>query len=97
MTAAVADMQAEQMRCEYRTDPVGLDAVAPRLSWVLASARRAVSPSAYRILVAGSAERLAADGGDLWDSGKVASDQPLHVEYAGKALASRPQCWRSPV
>ena len=31
--------------------------------------------------------------GDLWDTGKVASDQSLHVAYAGKALASHASCW----
>ena len=49
--------------------------------------------TAYRVLVASSAERLAADDGDLWDSGKVGSDATLHVAYAGKPLASRDRCY----
>ena len=37
--------------------------------------------------MASSEERLAeADKVDLWDSGKVASDQSIQVEYAGKTL-----------
>ena len=31
--------------------------------------------------------------GTLWDSGKVASDQSLHVAYAGKPLVSHAACW----
>ena len=36
---------------------------------------------------------LKADQGDLWDTGKVASDQTLHVVYAGKALGSCQRCF----
>ena len=44
---------------------------------------------------ASSAERLAHDQGDLWDSGKVVSDATLQVEYAGKPLRSRTRChWK---
>ena len=50
---------------------------------------------AYQVLVASTPELLAADRGDLWDSGKVASDQSIQIEYAGKALDSERQChWK---
>jgi alpha-L-rhamnosidase len=82
--ASVADL-----RCEYARDPLGLDVARPRLSWVIESERRGERQTAYRVLVAGSEEALAADRGDLWDSGEVRSDQSVHVEYVGKPLASR--------
>ena len=45
--------------------------------------------SAYRILAASTRERLEANQGDLWDSGKVASDRSLHVPTGqGPDLAS---------
>ena len=47
------------------------------------------------MLVASTPELLAKDQGDLWDSGKVASDQSIQVEYAGKPLRSRTRChWK---
>ena len=47
------------------------------------------------MLVASTPELLAKDQGDLWDSGKVASDQSIQVEYAGKPLESRQVChWK---
>jgi alpha-L-rhamnosidase len=49
--------------------------------------------SAYRVLVASSADRLARDQGDLWDSGKILSDQSIQVEYGGQTLASRAACF----
>jgi alpha-L-rhamnosidase len=62
------------LRCEYRHDPLGIDAAKPRLSWILDSGRQ----TAYQVVVGG-----------LWDSGKVLSDQSINVEYAGKPLESR--------
>jgi alpha-L-rhamnosidase len=56
---------------------------------------RGVRQTAYRILVAGDEKLLKEGKADLWDSGKVESDQSVHVEYKGKALESRMQCFRT--
>ncbi len=84
-------LTVQELRCEYLTDPLGIDVPAPRLSWTLRSDQRGQRQTAYQILVASTAERLASDAGDVWDSGKVVSDQTMHVAYAGPALASRQQ------
>jgi len=81
------------LRCEYLVNPLGIDTTKPRLSWILHSIERGQRQTAYRILVAGSVDALRWDRGDLWDTGKVASDQSIHVEYAGKPLASHTRCW----
>ena len=81
------------LSCEYLDDPVGIDSVAPRLSWWLCSEKRGQVQTAYQILVASNVERLAADEGDLWDSGRVKSDQATHVEYDGKPLESHQRCY----
>ena len=47
--------------------------VVPHFSWRLESEVRGQAQSAWQILVASSAELLAQDRGDLWDSGKTAS------------------------
>ena len=49
--------------------------------------------SAYQILVASSEEKLNANIGDKWDSGKVASDQSVNVVYEGSALATGEKCY----
>ena len=87
------------LRCEYSTNPIGIDVVQPRLSWILTLERpaseytRGKVQTAYRILVASSAEKLADNQGDLWDSGEVASDETAQIVYAGAALVSRQQCF----
>jgi len=95
MLAAVgsAALTAQDLRCEYLTDPLGVDAGSPRLSWVLASGQRGAKQTAYQILVASSARLLAADTGDLWDSGKIDSGASSQIAYAGQPLASREQCF----
>jgi alpha-L-rhamnosidase len=93
--AAVAGVEPAALRCEYRVDPLGIDVAQPRLSWIVESAERGQRQTAYRVLVASSAEKLASGEGDLWDSGRVASDQTIHVAYAGRPLASRMACcWK---
>ena len=84
-----------QLRCEYLIDPLGIDTAKPGLSWALQAADRGEKQSAYQILVASDNERLSKDEGDLWDTGRVASDATVQIEYAGKPLASRDRChWK---
>lgn len=81
------------LRCEHYVDPVGVDARRPRFDWILESTTRGQRQTAYRVLVATDRRALDADRGDLWDSGKVASDQSVAVRYAGLPLKSGQQCF----
>ncbi|HTZ20461.1 MAG TPA: family 78 glycoside hydrolase catalytic domain, partial [Opitutaceae bacterium] len=80
-----------QLRCEYAVDPLGVDVAQPRLSWRVQSSERGQRQTAWQVLVASSAELLAADHGDLWDSGRVETDATTHLRYAGAALTSSQQ------
>src|SRR5215831_13776779 len=77
-----------ELRCEYLENPIGIDVEHPRLSWVMNSTERGQTQTAYQVLVASSAARLKANQGDVWDSGKVQSDQSIQVPYAGRRLVS---------
>lgn len=92
-SAAESPATIDYLRCEYRVDPLGIDVVKPRLSWEMRDARRGAKQTAYQVLVASTPEKLAADEGDLWDSGKVATDQSTQVVYAGMPLESRMRCY----
>ena len=85
---AAAPFAAVELRCEYRTNPLGIDAPRPRLSWMLESASRGALQSAYQVLVSSDPARLAADRGDMWNSGKVRSRQSMQIEYSGAPLTS---------
>jgi alpha-L-rhamnosidase len=70
---------------------MGVDPAQPRLFWKLESAARAQRQTAYQAVVASTAEKLSQQQGDLWDSGKVASDETIHIRYAGQPLKSSQQ------
>ena len=76
------------LRCEYLTDPSGIDVEKPRLTWMLTPGSIGQNQSGYQILVAGTPANLDKDNGDLWDSGRVNSDQSTWLVYAGKPLTS---------
>jgi len=86
------------LRCEDLRAPLGIDALQPRLGWRLASTvavARNLRQSAYQVLVASDEAMLAANRGDLWDSGKVVSGRQLDVVYQGRQLASAERClWK---
>ena len=85
---AAADLT--NLRCEYRVNPLGIDAAQPRISWMMTGGQvRGLRQTAYQVLVASSGKLLESDQGDLWDSGKVVSSQSLQIEYNGKPLASQ--------
>ena len=77
-----------ELTCEYFTNPLGLGVRRPRLSWKLNATGRAVKQSAYQVRVATTPEGLDA-GPALWDTGKITSDQSVHVPYDGPELSSR--------
>ncbi len=92
---AVSELKAVQLRCEYETDPLGIDTAKPRLGWVLESSARGARQTAWRVLVAATPEELARDGGALWDSGWVESPEQNQIEYGGAPLKSHQQChWK---
>jgi len=91
-TNVSAALTVGQLRCEFRDAPLGIDIPHPRLSWELASDTRGQRQTAYQILVASRADGLLAEAPDLWDSGKITSDE-TQVEYAGKSLTSGQACY----
>src|ERR1700722_19834865 len=89
-TAAAAQGAAiHDLRCDNAVNPRGVKTPRPQLSWTWAQAR---TPRAFQVLVASSEEKLKADEGDLWDSGRVLSDKKT-VQYQGRPLTSLQHCF----
>lgn len=93
LAVSAGNLKPVALRCEYRSNPLGIDEAQPRLTWRVESGERGQKQTAYQILVASSEKLLRAGMGDLWDSGKISSDQSVNVVYSGKPLASRQQCY----
>jgi alpha-L-rhamnosidase len=82
-------MRAARLRTEYLENPLGIDLLSPRFSWVCIGAGNGDTQSAYRIVATSE------PGEAVWDSGKVASARSTQIAYAGAPLVSRERvCWR---
>ncbi len=84
------------LRCEYLTNPLGIDVVQPRLGWRLEAVKttgKGQKQTAYHILVASTPEQLSRDIGDVWDSDPVTSAENIHITYQGKPLTSGMNCY----
>jgi len=60
----------------------------PEFSWVMNSKQQNDSQLAYQILVASSLESLDKNEANMWDTGKVESNNSINIEYSGSALLS---------
>ena len=93
LRAAEGPLAPVNLRCEYLTNPVGIDVRQPRFAWVDLHTARAQAQSAFQLMVASTPELLAQNKGDQWDTGKAASDDPTQVVYNGKPLESDHSYW----
>ena len=76
-----AQVKLQNLLTENLTNPIGIDVKHPRFTWQLASDQRNILQTAYEITVNQGKT-------PVWKSGRVMSDQSVHVPYAGSALQS---------
>lgn len=96
-TTSASPLVLTEMRCEYLREPLGIDTPRPQFGWRLADPRhfRGQRPTAWQIVVEGSATGSPALP---WDSGKVVSDESVHVTCDGAPLRTNMDCrWRARV
>lgn len=81
-----SDLWVNQVSVEGDNDVI--DHRHPRLGWFLVSTsnKQNITQKAYQILVASSQDLLNAEQPDLWNTGKVQSDQTWNIKYEGKSL-----------
>jgi alpha-L-rhamnosidase len=89
LAQAQTKISVTNLQCEMLNNPEGIDVVQPRLSWQIKSDVNDVKQMAYQIMVASTVENLNANKADLWDSGRVTSDESVNIIYNGKKLGDR--------
>jgi alpha-L-rhamnosidase len=82
---AIAPSAPTNLRVDDVSAPVGTEAT-PYFGWFDNDANANEIQTGYQILVATNAADLAANFGDVWDSGQVASSSENHIVYAGAPL-----------
>ena len=85
----LAQTTAVYPRTEYKINPTGLDAPAPRLSWRLETKQDGTRQVAYEIRAASQPDELTSGGHLRWETGRVESGATNHIPYAGEPLQSR--------
>ena len=72
-------LSIQDLKIEYRKNPLGIDAKEPRISWKLSSEQKDTLQKSYHIVVK-KEENI------VWDSLVVESGQSICIKYAGEAL-----------
>ena len=72
--------------CEHKINPMGVDAVQPRLSWKINSNTHNTLQTAYDIRVA--TDSSFTPGSIQWETGKLGSDSSILQVYRGPVLRS---------
>lgn len=90
-----AEISPVNLTCENITDPILIDLSEPRLSWINKpeSGSGGIHQTAWEIRAASSEQILVSGKPDLWESGKINSEESINIKYGGKQLNSRQDCW----
>ena len=76
-----AQVSVTSLLTENLSNPMGLDVAHPRFTWQIASEKRNVTQAAYELKVMNGTTIV-------WNTGKVMSDQSVHIIYKGSPLKS---------
>jgi alpha-L-rhamnosidase len=86
------------LQCEYRTNPLGIDAEHPRFSWNIQTIKRNAKQTAYRVLVSDNLQDIQRNKGNTWDSDKQPSSRSIMISYAGRnLLPAKKYYWKTQV
>ncbi len=81
--------------CENKVSPVGVNPNEMFFSWEMQSDQKAITQSAYHLVISSTAEKLNTDIFDVYNSDVVKSDRSIQVQYAGKELqAAETYYWK---
>ncbi len=69
-----------KLQTDYRYNPLGIDYTEPEFNWVMESTKRGEKQTAYRLGVATTYDKAVAGEFDVWDSGKIVTDE-THAYY----------------
>lgn len=81
------------IRCEFQSNPLGLDNTVPIFSYEIFSQQSSVFQQSYRIMIASSKDNLTKGIYDKWDSNFVNSNETINIKYEGEPLSSFDICY----
>lgn len=82
-------LKPSNLKCEYCSEPIGIDNPFPRFEWILEDSERGKATNAYRLIVASCKKNLENGIYDMWDSGMVLNERSNSCIYEGQHLIER--------
>ncbi len=82
-TAIAESLSVQAPKTEYRENPVGIDVMEPRFSWIIQSNRRITHQRAFRLQVSSGNTDFDSRQHLVWDTGRIISGQSVHNVYKG--------------
>lgn len=70
------NLSVQNLQCENRQDPLGVEAADPALSWQLHNEQKNILQTAYQIIVGDDIDLLYKGIGNIWNSKKMLSNAP---------------------
>lgn len=93
--ASEISLTLENLTCDDKQNPLGIESAYPSLSWNILANYTGVKQHAYRILVSDKLDMLQQEKGNVWDSGKINSGRSIRIPYAGdKLIATKKYYWQ---
>jgi len=83
----LSPVSVSQIKCNGVENPAGIDKI-PDFSWIIKSDERNQNQTAYQIIVGSDTKKTSKNIGDIWDSGKILSDETAWISYNGENLKS---------
>lgn len=96
MSQSTQKPTVQRILIERMESPIGVDVARPRVSWEVDSDRRGARQVGYQIVLGRAREAVMSGRGDIWDSGRVASDRSLDVRLGSDetfALPDHAKLW----
>ena len=96
--SAFAVFRPVNLTCEYKDNPLGIEAANPRFGWWIDAVKPGVQQSAYQIQVADTKQKLVQGDANMWDSKRTTANVNFSVSYKGLSLlSSKKYYWRTRV
>ncbi len=80
-SVSFGQLKVQNLLTDNLNNPIGIDEVIPKFSWQLESGKRNTMQTAYEI-------KVVLVKSIVWSSGKIQSDESVHIAYNGTPLKS---------
>lgn len=83
-----SSININETTCNHCPAPQVVNTLNPLFGWQMYSKKNGAKQTGFQILVSTTIEKISNDEGDIWDTGKIMSDNSQNIPFSGKKLES---------